>query len=151
MKNRKNILTYIVAALSILVTSASWSPAAPGQTYHGTLTSGEFFCDITPVPGPTVTGNWNVIIDPMTPAQVSLNVFYDGGHHLAFGYNAFMLVWFSEGVYVFSGFGDAVTVTLDTNESPATFSWQVELSGGCSSQRPYNSLSYLGVANRGGR
>ena len=69
---------------------------------------------------------------------------------MAFGYNAFMLVWFSDGVYVFSGFGDAVTVTLDTNESPATFSWQVGLSGGCPAQRPYNSLSYLGVANRGG-
>ena len=92
----------------------------------------------------------NVIIDSRTPAQVTLNVFYNGGHHLAFGYNAFMLVWFSDGVYVFSGFGDAVTVTLDTNESPATFSWQVELSGGCSAQRPYNSLSYLGVANRRG-
>ena len=39
MKNRKNILTYIVAALSILVTSASWSPAAPAQPhYHGMLT-----------------------------------------------------------------------------------------------------------------
>ena len=29
MKSRKNILTYIVAALSILVTSANSSPAAP--------------------------------------------------------------------------------------------------------------------------
>jgi len=112
------------------------SPAAPGQTYHGTLTSGEFFCDSTPVPGPAVTGNWNVIIDPKTPAQVSLNVFYDGGHHLAFGYNALMLVWFANGVYVFSGFGDAVTVTLDTNKTPATFSWHVQLSGGWPGRAP---------------
>jgi len=117
---------------------------------HGTLTSGEFLCDSTPVPGPAVTGNWNVIIDPKTPAQVSLSVFYDGGHHLAFGYNALMLVWFANGVYVFSGFGDAVTVTLDTNKTPATFSWHVQLSGGCPAERPYNSLSYLGVATRGG-
>jgi hypothetical protein len=42
MKSRKNILTYIVAALSILVTSASSSPAAPAQTYHGTLTGSTF-------------------------------------------------------------------------------------------------------------
>jgi len=150
MKNRRNILTYIVAALSILVISASWSPAAPGQTFHGTLTSGEFKCGSTPVPGPAVTGNWNVIIDPKTPAQVSLNVFYDGGHHLAFGYNAFMLVWFADGVYSFSGFGDAVTVTLDTKQTPATFTWHVQLSGGCPAERPYNSLSYFGAATRGG-
>ena len=150
MKNRRNILIYIVAALSILVISASWSLAAPAQTYHGTLTSGEFKCGSTPVPGPAVTGNWNVIIDPKTPAQVSLNVFYDGGHHLAFGYNAFMLVWFADGVYSFSGFGDAVTVTLDTKQTPATFTWHVQLSGGCPAERPYNSLSYFGAATRGG-
>ena len=139
-----------LAAITLALLGPARLFASQLQTYHGTLTSGEFLCDTTPVPGPMVTGNWNVNIDPMTPAQVTINVFYDGGHHLAFGYNAFMLVWFSDGVYVFSGFGDAVTVTLDTNESPATFSWQVELSGGCSAQRPYNSLSYLGVANRGG-
>jgi len=150
MKNRRNILIYIVAALSILVISASWSLAAPAQTYHGTLTSGEFLCGSTPVPGPAVTGNWNVIIDPKTPAQVSLNVFYDGGHHLAFGYNAFMLVWFADGVYSFSGFGDAVTETLDTKQTPATFTWHVQLSGGCPAERPYNSLSYFGAATRGG-
>ena len=115
MKNRKNILTYMVAALSILVTSASSSQAAPAQTYHGTLTGGTFYCDGTPAAGPIVTGNWNVNIDPKTPAQVTLNVFYDGSHHLAFGYNALMLVLYVDGVYVFAGFGDAATATLDTN------------------------------------
>jgi len=140
----------LIEHLNVTAAITGASPAAPGETYHGTLTSGEFFCDSTPVPGPAVTGNWNVIIDPKTPAQVSLSVFYDGGHHLAFGYNALMLVWFANGVYVFSGFGDAVTVTLDTNKTPATFSWHVQLSGGCPAVRPYNSLSYLGVATRGG-
>ena len=53
MRNRKNIVTYMVAALSILVTSASSSLAAPAQTYHGTLTGGTFYCDGNPVPGPT--------------------------------------------------------------------------------------------------
>ena len=114
MKNRKNILTYVVAALSILVTSASSSPAAPAQTYHGTFTGGTFYCDGNPVPVFTVTGNWNVNIDPKTPALVTLNVFYDGSHHLAFGYNALMLVSYVDGVYVFSAFGDSATATLDT-------------------------------------
>ena len=150
MKNRKNILTYIVAALSILVTSATSSAAGHAQTYHGTLTGGTFFCDGNPVPVFTVTGNWNVNIDPATPAQVTLNVFYDGSHHLAFGYNALMLVSSSGGVYVFAGFGDAATATLDTSVTPATFSWHVELGGGCPPEHPYDSLTYFGLASRGG-
>src|SRR5437588_12735509 len=150
MKNRKNILTYIVAALSILVTSATSSAAGHAQTYHGTLTGGTFFCDGNPVPVFTVTGNWNVNIDPATPAQVTLNVFYNGSHHLAFGYNALMQVSFVNGVYVFTGFGDAVTATLNTNATPATFSWHVELGVSCPDQSPYNSLTFFGVANRGG-
>ena len=149
MKN-KNILTCIVAAFSILVTSASSSLAVPAQTYHGTLTGGTFYCDGNPVPLFTVTGNWNVNIDPRTPAQVTLNVFYDGSHHLSFGYNALMLVSSSGGVYVFSGFGDSATATLDTNTTPATFSWHVELGGGCPPEHPYDSLTFFGVASREG-
>ena len=150
MKNRKNILTYVVAALAIVVTSASSLPAAPAQTYHGTFTGGTFYCGGTPVPLYTVTGNWNVNIDPKTPAQITLNVFYDGNHHLAFGYNALMLVSYSGGIYVFAGFGDAATAILDTNQTPAMFSWHVELGGGCPPEHPYDSLTYSGFANRGG-
>jgi len=150
MRNRKNIATYVVAALSILVTSAGSSQAAPAQTYHGTLTGGTFYCDGSPVPVFTVTGNWNVNIDPKTPAQVTLNVFYDGSQHRAFGYNALMLVSYAGGVYVFAGFGDAATATLDTNATPATFSWGVDFGGGCPPEHPYNSLKYFGLANRGG-
>lgn len=104
------------------MTLASSSQAAPAQTYHGTLTDGTFFCGGTPVPVFTVTGNWNVSINPNTPAVVTLNVFYDGSHQLAFGYNALMLVSFVDGVYVSSGFGDAATATLDTRVDPASFS-----------------------------
>jgi hypothetical protein len=151
MKNRKNILTYIVTALSILVTSASSSQAAAAKTYNGTFTGGTFYCGGDQVVGPVVTGNWNVIIDPKTPAQVTLNVFYNGGHHLAFGYNALMLVAYADGVYLFTGLGDAATATLDTNATPATFSWDVELFGvSCPDQYPYNSLTYFGLASRGG-
>jgi hypothetical protein len=120
-----------LAAITLALLGPARLFASQPQTCHGTLTTGEPLCAMTPVPSPPVTGSCNVNIDPMTPAQVTINVF-------------------SDGVYVFPGFGDAVTVTLDTNESPATFSWQVERSGGCSAQRPYNSLSYVGVANHGG-
>ena len=152
MKPRRNILTCIVAALSGLIVSASSSPAAPGQTYHGTLTGSVFYCNGEENPNftPTVTGTWNLIIDPQTPTQLTLDVFVDGRHDVAFGNNALMLISFSDGVYVFSAFGDIVTATLDTTQTPATFSWHVEFGNGCPPARPFNSLTFFGVANRGG-
>ena len=63
------------------------------------------------------------------------------------GYNALMLVSYSGGIYIFAGFGDTATAVLDTNPSPVTFSWHVELGGGCPPEHPYDSLTFLGVAN----
>ena len=143
-------VTALLVVSSVLFMSASSSQATRAQTYHCTLTGGTFYCDGNPVPLFTVTGNWNVNIDPKTPAQVTLNVFYDGSHHLAFGYNALMLLSYVDGVYVFSGFGDFATATLDTRAEPATFSWHVELGGGCPPEHPYDSLTYSGLATRGG-
>jgi hypothetical protein len=144
--------TALLLALSVLVILASSSSGAPAQTYHGTLTGGDFFCDgelLNPPPY-SVTGTWNLSIDPATPAQLTLDVFYNGSQHLAWGYNALILISYSEGVYVFSGFGGIATATLDTSVTPATFSWHVELGGGCTTQRPYNSLTFQGMADRGG-
>ena len=143
-------VTALLLVSSVLFISASSSLAERASTYHGTLTGGTFYCDGNPIPLFTVTGNWNVNIDPRTPAQVTLNVYYDGSHHLSFGYNALMLVSSAGGVYVFSGFGDSATATLDTNPTPATFSWHVELGGGCPPEHPYNSLTFFGLASRGG-
>jgi hypothetical protein len=109
-----------------------------------------FVIELLDPPPYSVTGTWNLNIDPQTPAQVTLNVFYNSSHHLAFGYNALMQVSFVNGVYVFTGFGDAATATLDTNATPARFSWHVELGVSCPNQYPYNSLTFLGEANRGG-
>jgi hypothetical protein len=150
MKNRKNILTYIVAAL--LVTSASSSPAAPAQTYHGTFTGSTFYCNGEESPDfrPTVTGTWNLIIDPQTLAQLTLNVFVDGRHDVAFGNNALILISHDDGVYVFSAFGGFATATLDTSVTPARFSWHVQFGVSCPDQNPFNSLTFFGVANRGG-
>jgi hypothetical protein len=151
MKSRKNILTYIVAALSILLTSASSSPAAPAQTYHGMLTGSTFYCNGEESDfRPTVTGTWNLILDPQTLAQLTLNVFVNGSHDVAFGYNALTLLSFSDGVYVFSAFGGFAMATLDTSVTPARFSWHVEFGVSCPDQNPFNSLTFFGVANRGG-
>ena len=151
MKSRKNILTCIVTALSILVISTSSSPAAPAQTYHGSFTGSTFYCNGEESDfRPTVTGTWNLIIDPQTLAQLTLNVFVDSRHDVAFGNNALILISHDDDVYVFSAFGGFATATLDTSVTPARFSWHVEFGVSCPDQNPFNSLTFFGVANRGG-
>jgi hypothetical protein len=158
MKNRKNILTYIVAALSILVTSASSSPGAPPlqppQNYTGMLTHGEFIsCDgqILNPPPYSVDGTWVLNIDTMTQAQVpppahlTMVVFRDGGPYLLFPHIELTPMSLEDGIYTYT-YGPQVMVTLDTNTTPATFSWHVEFDDNCT-VRSYRSLTYVGVAN----
>ena len=155
--NRNHLLSalrFVTALLlvpSVLFISASSSPAVPGQTYHGTLTGGTFYCNGEESDfRPTVTGTWNLIIDPQTPAQLTLNVFVNGRHDVAFGNNALMLISHDDGVYVFSAFGGFAMATLDTSVTPSRFSWHVEFGVSCPDQNPFNSLTFFGVANRGG-
>jgi hypothetical protein len=158
MKNRKNILAYIVAAFSILVTSASSSlgvpPFQPPQNYTGTLTHGEFVsCDgqILDPPAYAVAGIWVLNIDRMTqpqvppPANLTMVVFRDGSIYLVFPQVALTPVSLEDGIYTYT-FGTQVTATLDTNTTPATFSWHVEFEDNCT-LRSYESLTYFGVAN----
>jgi hypothetical protein len=158
MKNRKSILTYIVAVLSILVTSASSSPGAPSlrppQNYTGMLTHGEFIsCDgqILNPPAYSVGGTWVLNIDTMTqpqvppPAHLTMVVFNNGSPYLLFPYIELTPISLQDGVYTYT-FGSQVTVTLDTNTTPATFSWHVEFNDNCT-LRSYESLTYVGVAN----
>lgn len=136
--------------LFLLATSASLMAAEAAPIYRGTLTSGDFFCDgelLVPPPH-SVTGSWRLIID-QTPAQFSLRIFYENRRHLAFSAD-FELVSFIDGVYVFSGFENAATVTLDTHQTPAAFSYHVELGYSCPDEYPYSSLTYYGVADRRG-
>ena len=91
MKNRKNILTYIVAAVVTLVVSASssWStqPLQGPENYTGKLTHGEFVsCEgqILNPPAYAVDGTWVLHIERMTepqvppPANLTMIVFRDG-------------------------------------------------------------------------
>ena len=148
-------VTALLLVSSVLFISASSSRAERAQTYHGTLTGSTFYCNGEENPDfrPSVTGTWNLIIDPQTPAQLTLDVFVDGRHDVAFGYNALILDPLQSGgvVYVFSAFGGFATATLDTSETPARFSWHVDFGDGCPLARPFNSLTFFGVANRGGR
>jgi hypothetical protein len=157
MKNRKNILTYIVAALAILVTSANSSPGAPPlqppQNYTGLLTHGEFLsCDgqILNPPAYSVGGTWVLNIDTMRqpqvppPAHLTMVVFNNGSPYLLFPYIELTPISLQDGIYTYT-FGAQVTVTLDTNTTPATFSWYVEFVDNCT-VRNYQSLTYVGVA-----
>jgi hypothetical protein len=158
MKSRKNILTYIVAAVSILVTSATSSPGAPPlqppQNYTGMLTHGEFIsCDgqVLNPPAYLVDGTWVLNIDTMTqpqvppPAHLTMVVFRDGSHYLLFPHIELTPFSLQNGVYTYT-FGPQVTLTLDTNTTPATFSWHVEFDDNCT-LRSYKSLTYVGLAN----
>jgi hypothetical protein len=158
MKNRKNILTYIVAAVATLVTSASSSlgtpPLQPPQNYTGRLTHGEFVsCDgeILNPPAYLVGGTWVLNIDMMRqpqvppPAHLTMVVFNNGSPYLLFPHIELTPVSLQDGVYTYT-FGSAVTATLDTNTTPATFSWHVEFTDNCT-LRSYESLTYVGLAN----
>jgi hypothetical protein len=157
MKNRKNILTNIIAAVAILVTSASSSlgvpPLQPPQNYTGSLTHGEFVsCDGQPLPPAySVGGTWVLNIDAMTQAQVAppahltMVVFRDGSIYLVFPYIELTPVSLQDGVYTYT-WGTQVTATLDTNTTPATFAWHVVFDDNCT-LRSYGSLTYFGVAN----
>jgi hypothetical protein len=158
MKNRKNTLTYIVAAFSILVTSASSSlgvsPLQPPQNYTGSLTHGEFVsCEgqILNPPAYAVAGTWVLNIDMMTqpqvppPARLTMVVFRDGSIYLVFPGVELTPVSLQDGIYTYT-YGLQVTATLDTNTTPATFAWHVEFFDNCTI-RSYGSLTYFGVAN----
>jgi hypothetical protein len=154
MKDRKNILTYIVAAVAILATSASSSLGAQPQVYLGSLTHGEFVsCDgqVLDPPAYAVGGTWVLSIDAMTQPQVppsahlTMVVLRDGSNYLAFPHIELIPVSLQDGVYTYT-WGTQVEATLDTNTTPATFAWHVEFTDNCTI-RSYGSLTYFGVAN----
>ncbi len=143
-------ITALAAITVALLGPARLSASQPAQTYHGTFTGSTFYCNGEESDfRPTVSGTWNLIIDPQTPAQLTLNVFVNGRHDVAFGNNALMLISYVDGVYVFSAFGGFAMATLDTSVTPATFSWHVEFGISCPDQNPFNSLTFFGVADRG--
>ncbi len=158
MKNRNNILTYIIAAVVTLVMSASSSwgtqPLQPPQNYTGMLTHGVFIsCEgqVLNPPAYSVAGTWVLNIDAMTQAQVpppanlTMVVFRDGSIYLWFPHVALTPVSLQDGIYTYT-YGTQVTATLDTNSTPATFTWHVVFNDNCT-LRSYGSLTYFGVAN----
>jgi hypothetical protein len=148
-----------LAAIVALAILASSSPAAPllqtPQNYAGSLTHGEFTScggQLLNPPAYSVTGTWVLRIDPVTEqqvlpsAQLTLLVFRDSSRYQLFPNIDLTPVSAEEGIYIYS-LGSQVTVTLDTNTSPATFSWGVRFFDNCTT-RNYRSLAYVGAANQ---
>ena len=158
MKNRKNILTCIVAAVVTLVVSASSSwgtqPLQGPQNYTGKLTHGEFVsCEgqILNPPAYAVGGTWVLHIERMTepqvppPAHLTMIVFRDGSQYLVFPHVELTPVSLQDGIYTYT-WGTQVTATLDTNTTPVTFAWHVVFDDNCT-LRSYGTLTYFGLAN----
>jgi len=158
MKNRKNVLSYIAGAVVTLVVSASSSlgtqPLQPPQNYTGSLRHGEFVsCEgqVLNPPAYAVAGTWVLNIDAMTqplvppPAHLTMVVFRDGSKYIVFPQIALTPVSLQNGVYTYT-WGTQVEAMLDTNTTPATFSWHVVFDDNCT-LRSYESLTYFGLAN----
>jgi len=158
MKNRINILTYIVAAVLTLLVSASSSwgthPLEGPENYTGSLTHGEFVsCEgqILNPPAYAVDGIWVLHMERMTepqvppPADLTMVVFRDGSHYLTFPHVALTPVSLEDGIYTYN-WADLATATLDTNTTPATFAWHVVFDDNCTT-RSYGMLTYFGLAN----
>ena len=64
------------------------------------------------------------------PAHLTMVVLHDGSHYLAFPHIELIPVSLQDGIYTFTG-GIQVTATLDTNTTPATFSWHVVFDDNC--------------------
>lgn len=72
-----------VLAAQLLVPSAL---AAPAEVYHGSFTSVSHVGCTTPLTTePTVTGDWHISSPGGSSAVLTVNIFVDGRHHVAFG------------------------------------------------------------------
>jgi hypothetical protein len=149
----------LIVAASMAAASILASPASAATKNHGMLTGAQFFCGTVEVDGPAVTGSWSLSLDRRSRTADSpqdqrkphgglhINVFYDGDPHLSIEANDLVVRSLEGGVYTFSAFGGVATATLDTNTG--AFTWHVELGGGCTPDRPYDSLTYIGSTTQG--
>ena len=158
MKNKKNILSYIVAAVVTLLVSASSSwgtqPLQGPENYTGSLTHGEFVsCEgqILNPPAYAVDGTWVLHIEKMTepqvppPASLTLVVFRGGSKYFVLPHIELTPVSLQDGIYTYT-WGLQATATLDTNTTRVTFAWHVVFDDNCT-LRSYGTLTYFGLAN----
>ncbi len=134
----------VAIGLAAVLAAVLAGPAAAGTgfTYHGRIVDATFSCDGAPVASPysSVGGTWNLNVSGST-AVVTIDVFYDGHHHLSFG---------MPGGSVVSATPDAATATFGTATATVAdeaFTWSTPV-GACTSEHPYDSLTYMGTVGR---
>lgn len=132
----------VALALALLLAVTVATPVAAGEssTFHGRITDGHFACgDVPATPYDSVEGSWNLNVTGRT-GVVTINVFYDGSHHLSFGMSGGSVT--RDGDLLIVTFG---TATLRLGHG--AFSWSTP-AGTCSETHPYDSLTYVGTAER---
>ncbi len=133
-----------LAVFAALVLAAP-AAAEPGETYHGTLSGARFTCHGAPVVAgvPRVTGGtWNLAVAGAS-ATLTVNVFYDGSHHLSFGVPHGVVT--STQPLTVEFWGGAASATV----AAGAFSWSVpDLGYACPGDAAYDGLTYTGPADR---
>ena len=149
-----NLAVIGLALVSLASSSPAAAPASPPQNYTGQLTHGEFVScggELLNPPAYSVGGTWVLRIDPVAENQIlptahlTLLVFRDGNRYQHFPNVELTPISIQNGVYTYS-LGRQVTVTLDTNTTPATFAWSVQFFDNCTT-RNYMSLAYVGLTS----
>jgi hypothetical protein len=129
-----------VVAVALLLALAA--PAAAGEAdtnYHGTFDVAAFSCGVKDVGAPTLSGVWNLNTHGKT-GVVTMNVAYDGSHHLSFGMSGGTVATTNDGVVV--SFGTAVATV-----SPGRFTWSTPVAP-CTESHPYDHVTYRGAVDR---
>jgi len=117
--------------------------AGQSATYQGVITGAEFRCgDLVKHPYSEVTGHWALNASGAKTATVSMNVSYDGRHHLSFGLSQGD-VGVAGGALTATFLGGAGTAKVEGDQ----FTWKVFLGTTCNSDdQSYDSLTYTGEA-----
>lgn len=135
-------LAGLTAIILTIVLVAPVAAASQSSTYHGVITGGEFRCGavVKASPYAEVTGIWTLNLSAAKTATVTMNVSYDGRHHMSVG--------LSQGVVADAGvaatfLGGAGTATV----AGESFTWEVSLGRACDpapNDPSYDNLTYLG-------
>lgn len=140
LNGRYSRLLAPVAASALLLALAAPAVADKADAnYHGTFDIAAFSCGETDVQAPVLSGVWNLNTHGKT-GVVTMNVFYDGSHHLSFGMSGGAVATTNDGVEV--TFGTAVAT-----QSGDRFTWSTPVAP-CTASHPYDHVTYGGAVDR---
>ncbi len=136
---RCRIVAPIAASALLLALAAPAMGDEAAANYHGTFDSATFSCGASAADAPELDGVWNLNTNGKT-AVVTMNVVYDGSHHMSFGMNGGVVTSTSTGVTV--AFGNALA-TVSGNH----FTWSTPVAA-CTAAHPYDHVTYGGAVDR---